>query len=70
MRLSKLSCCGCSNSARVISIRKGSGGRGLHCGGDGVVRRIRFLEKMIVNIISSHRVIPPYGMQGGGFGKP
>ncbi|CAM2989388.1 Acetone carboxylase beta subunit [Legionella steigerwaltii] len=53
-----------------FSIRKGSGGSGLHRGGDGVVRRIRFLEKMIANIISSHRVIPPYGMHGGASGKP
>lgn len=53
-----------------FSIRTGSGGGGLHCGGDGVVRRIRFLEKMIANIISSHRVIPPYGVQGGASGKP
>lgn len=48
-----------------FALRKRSGGRGLHRGGDGIVRRIRFLEKMIANIISSHRVIPPYGIKGG-----
>ena len=53
-----------------FAIRRGSGGIGVHHGGDGVVRKIRFLEKMIANIISSHRIIPPYGMQGGASGQP
>ncbi|VEG92022.1 hydantoinase B/oxoprolinase family protein [Legionella spiritensis] len=48
-----------------FAIRKNSGGAGKHRGGDGVVRRIRFLEAMEVNIISSHRNIPPYGLYGG-----
>ncbi|WP_238584411.1 hydantoinase B/oxoprolinase family protein [Legionella gratiana] len=52
-----------------FALRKGSGGVGVHRGGDGVVRRIRFLETMVANIISSHRVIPPYGVQGGASGK-
>jgi 5-oxoprolinase (ATP-hydrolysing) len=46
-------------------IRRGSGGKGRHRGGDGVVRRIRFLEAMTAAILSGHRVIPPYGMAGG-----
>jgi 5-oxoprolinase (ATP-hydrolysing) len=46
-------------------IRRGSGGRGRHKGGDGVVRRIRFLEAMTAAILSGHRAIPPYGMAGG-----
>lgn len=49
----------------AFAIRDGSGGKGQYHGGCGVVRRIRFLEKMTANIISSHRAIPPYGMQGG-----
>jgi len=49
-------------------IRKGSGGKGRHRGGDGVVRRVRFLEDMTAAILSGHRVIPPYGMAGGGNG--
>lgn len=53
-----------------FSIRKGSGGSGLHHGGDGAIRRLRFLEEMTANIISSHRIIPPYGMQGGNPGQP
>jgi 5-oxoprolinase (ATP-hydrolysing) len=48
-----------------FSIRKGSGGKGKHRGGDGVVRRIRFLEPMTTAIVSGHRTVPPYGMAGG-----
>jgi 5-oxoprolinase (ATP-hydrolysing) len=48
-----------------FSIRRGSGGRGRWRGGDGVVRRIRFLEAMTAAILSGHRRVPPYGMAGG-----
>lgn len=48
-----------------FSIRKGSGGKGRHGGGDGVVRRIRFLEPMTAAVVSGHRTVPPYGMAGG-----
>jgi len=48
-----------------FSIRKGSGGAGRHRGGDGVVRRIRFLQPMQVAILSGHRRIPPFGLDGG-----
>ena len=50
-------------------IRKGSGGKGQHRGGDGVVRRVRFLEQMTAGTLSGHRVIPPYGLKGGGEGQ-
>ncbi|MBL4615840.1 MAG: hydantoinase B/oxoprolinase family protein, partial [Magnetovibrio sp.] len=48
-----------------FSIRRGSGGRGAHRGGDGVVRRIRFLEAMSAGILSNHRRIAPFGLNGG-----
>ncbi|HAA28995.1 MAG TPA: 5-oxoprolinase, partial [Cyanobacteria bacterium UBA8553] len=48
-----------------FSIRPNSGGNGNHCGGNGVIRRLRFLEPMTAAILSSHRVVPPYGLQGG-----
>ena len=51
-----------------FSIRKNSGGSGLKNGGDGVDRRLRFLEPMTVNIITGHRVVPPYGLAGGNSG--
>ena len=48
-----------------FSIRNNSGGDGIHKGGDGVDRRLRFLESMTVNMIAGHRVVPPYGIEGG-----
>jgi 5-oxoprolinase (ATP-hydrolysing) len=46
-------------------IRHGSGGAGRWPGGNGGLRRIRFLEPMTVTTLSSHRLVPPYGMAGG-----
>jgi 5-oxoprolinase (ATP-hydrolysing) len=46
-------------------IRRGSGGAGAHKGGDGTVRRVRFREPMTVSILSNHRRVPPFGLQGG-----
>jgi 5-oxoprolinase (ATP-hydrolysing) len=51
-------------------IRRGSGGAGRWRGGDGAVRRIRFLEPMTVSILSNNRVVAPRGAQGGGDGLP
>ncbi len=48
-----------------FAIRRGSGGAGRWCGGDGAVRRLRFLEPMTAAILSGHRRVPPYGMAGG-----
>ena len=48
-----------------FSIRAGSGGAGHWRGGDGVIRRLRFLEPMSAAILSGHRRIPPYGLAGG-----
>ncbi|MDH4169182.1 MAG: hydantoinase B/oxoprolinase family protein [Acidimicrobiia bacterium] len=53
-----------------FSIRSGSGGAGRHRGGDGVRRRIRFLDAMDVNIVSSRRIVAPHGLSGGGPGLP
>ena len=47
------------------AIRAGSGGAGRHRGGDGGVRRVRFLEPMTAAILSNGRVIPAFGMAGG-----
>jgi 5-oxoprolinase (ATP-hydrolysing) len=52
-----------------FAIRRGSGGNGIFCGGDGIVRRLRFLEQAKVTVLSSHRVYPPAGASGGGPGK-
>ena len=48
-----------------FSLREGSGGSGQFAGGDGTIRRIRFLEDMTIAILSGHRVVAPPGMKGG-----
>ncbi len=48
-----------------FSIRKGSGGKGAHRGGDGVKRRIRFRRDMQVGILSTRRETVPFGLCGG-----
>ncbi len=47
------------------SVRRGSGGDGRWRGGDGAVRRIRFLEPMTVSTLAGHRRVAPYAMAGG-----
>ena len=49
----------------AFSIRRSSGGPGKFHGGDGVVRKIRFLEPMTATITASRRTIPPFGLAGG-----
>ena len=46
-------------------IRAGSGGAGRWHGGDGGVRRVRFLEPMTASILSNGRAVPAFGMAGG-----
>ncbi|MDS1135739.1 hydantoinase B/oxoprolinase family protein [Nitratireductor indicus] len=50
-------------------IRKGSGGKGKWSAGDGTRRTIRFLETMECAILSSHRTLPPRGVENGGDGE-
>jgi len=50
---------------REFSIRKGSGGKGKHKGGDGVIREMEPLRPLTVSILSERRVLQPYGMDGG-----
>jgi 5-oxoprolinase (ATP-hydrolysing) len=51
-----------------FSLRQGSGGAGQWRGGDGVVRRLRFLEPMTAVIVASRRHDGPFGLEGGGPG--
>lgn len=48
-----------------FKIRRGSGGVSLYRGGDGVIRRLRFLEPMKASILSGHRIVSPFGLAGG-----
>ncbi|MGB2930178.1 MAG: hydantoinase B/oxoprolinase family protein [Desulfobacterales bacterium] len=47
------------------SIRRGTGGQGLHRGGDGIVREIELLWEADVTVLSERRKTPPYGLFGG-----
>ena len=49
----------------AFAIRRGSGGRGRHRGGDGAVRRVRFLEAMTAVMLANHRRVAPFGVAGG-----
>ena len=48
-----------------FSIRRNSGGKGKFNGGDGVTRKLRFLEPMTVTTLCSHRRVKPFGLNGG-----
>jgi 5-oxoprolinase (ATP-hydrolysing) len=54
----------------LFAIRAGSGGAGRWRGGDGAVRRIRFLQPMTAVIVSSRREVAPFGLDGGDDGLP
>jgi N-methylhydantoinase B len=52
---------------RVVrsAVRRGSGGRGTHHGGDGIVRELEALEPMTYSLIAERRRHPPPGAAGG-----
>ncbi len=52
-----------------FAIRPDSGGAGKFRGGNGVIRKIQFREPMTAAILSGHRAIAPFGLQGGAPGK-
>jgi len=54
----------------AFSVRPNSGGAGRYRGGDGVVRRIRFLRRMTAIMVASRRAVAPFGLAGGGDGAP
>ncbi|NJO44798.1 MAG: 5-oxoprolinase [Oscillatoriales cyanobacterium RM2_1_1] len=49
----------------AFNIRPGSGGNGQFKGGNGILRRLNFLEPMTASILSGRRRIPPFGLAGG-----
>jgi N-methylhydantoinase B len=51
-------------------LRPGSGGDGLHPGGDGVVRELRVLEPCRLSLLTQRRRLAPRGARGGGDGLP
>jgi len=48
-----------------FAVRRGSGGAGKHPGGDGVIREFEFLEPLDVSMLTQHRVVASYGINGG-----
>jgi 5-oxoprolinase (ATP-hydrolysing) len=53
-----------------FAIRRGSGGKGAHHGGDGVIRQLTFLEPMRANMLANRRRVAPKGIEGGGNALP
>ena len=53
-----------------FAVRRGSGGDGVHRGGDGVIRELVFLEAMQAAILASRRHVAPFGLAGGADGLP
>ncbi|AEE93013.1 N-methylhydantoinase B/acetone carboxylase, alpha subunit [Acidianus hospitalis W1] len=51
-------------------IREGSGGNGLHKGGDGIIRGFKLLSKAKISILADRFKIGPWGLEGGERGKP
>ncbi|MDP5360175.1 MAG: hydantoinase B/oxoprolinase family protein, partial [Paracoccaceae bacterium] len=49
----------------AFSVRRGSGGAGAFTGGNGIERKLRFLEPMTATVLSSHRETAPHGAAGG-----
>jgi N-methylhydantoinase B len=54
---------------RRYAIRRGSGGAGQHCGGDGVIREVELLTDAQVTLLSDRRMFAPYGLAGGEGGQ-
>jgi 5-oxoprolinase (ATP-hydrolysing) len=52
------------------AIRPDSGGKGKYTGGNGGIRRVKFLETMTANILSNGRIHSAFGMAGGAAGAP
>ena len=52
-----------------FEVRRGSGGKGKWHGGDGTTRVVVFNETMDVSLLTGHRRIPPFGLEGGGPGE-
>jgi len=53
-----------------FALRSGSGGQGVHSGGDGILRETVFLNPMSLSLLTERRQSAPYGMAGGTEGAP
>ncbi len=55
---------------RRYEVRRGSGGVGLHRGGDGLIREFEFCEDAVCTFLTERRRIQPWGLNGGAAAKP
>lgn len=53
----------------LFKIRENSGGRGRFSGGNGIIRQLTFLENVELSVLTQHRKIAPFGLNGGESGK-
>lgn len=51
------------------SIRRNSGGKGKYKGGEGIIRKYKFLSPLTVSLLTERRKHLPYGLEGGESGK-
>jgi N-methylhydantoinase B len=54
---------------RRYCVRRGSGGKGLHGGGDGLVREYEFLRPIRFTLLTERRAHRPWGLEGGDAGQ-
>jgi len=54
----------------AFAVRRGSGGAGQNRGGDGLVRRYRFLAPVTMSLLAERRAVRPWGLAGGQSGRP
>ncbi|MBK1876668.1 hydantoinase B/oxoprolinase family protein [Pelagicoccus mobilis] len=52
----------------IFGLRENSGGSGLRRGGDGVVKRVKFLKPVTLSLLTQRRIEQPFGVEGGGAG--
>ncbi len=52
-----------------FAIRENSGGKGKWRGGNGIVRELTFLKKVSLSVLTQHRKVAPYGLEGGKNGQ-
>ncbi|MFZ5519483.1 MAG: putative hydro-lyase [Candidatus Zhuqueibacterota bacterium] len=57
-------------SVQKFAIRPNSGGKGHYCGGNGVVRQIKFHESRLISLLTERRKFAPYGLHGAESGAP
>jgi N-methylhydantoinase B len=53
---------------RRYALRRGSGGEGVHRGGDGIIREYEILAPATVTMLSERRTVAPWGLAGGAEG--